>query len=68
MIYDEIIWIIIEDLKLLEVIGKGSFGTVYKAAWHGTMIAAKVVSTEAGDLSSEMKILLYDYVITLCNK
>jgi hypothetical protein len=30
-------------LKLLEIIGKGAYGTVYRAIWHGQLIAAKVI-------------------------
>ena len=49
-------------LELLNVIGKGSFGTVYSACWRGTIIAAKVLpftSSEAQSLVREIKMLQY---------
>ena len=30
-----------DDLTLIEVIGQGSFGNVYKAVWRGCVVAAK---------------------------
>ena len=50
------------DLQLLNIIGQGSFGTVYTAAWHGSLIAAKVIPvspSETATLTSEVKILQY---------
>ena len=49
-------------LQLLEVIGRGSFGTVHVAAWRGSLIAAKVVPvqvSEAAPLAAEIDILRY---------
>lgn len=31
-----------QDLKLLQVIGRGGFGSVYKAVWKGELVAVKV--------------------------
>ena len=30
-------------MRLLSTVGQGSFGTVYKAIWRGSLVAAKVV-------------------------
>eukprot|EP00798_Chlamydomonas_sp_ICE-L_P012036 gene12036-15138_t len=35
------------DIKMFEVIGRGGFGSVYKAFWHGQIVAVKVL--EHGD-------------------
>lgn len=35
------------DLKMMEVIGRGGFGSVYKAFWRGKLVAVKVL--EHGD-------------------
>ena len=32
-----------DDLKLLSVIGQGSFGTVHRALWRGMLVAAKII-------------------------
>lgn len=37
-----------ETLKLGDVIGQGSFGTVYKAVWKGVVVAAKDINIEEG--------------------
>lgn len=37
----------ISDIKMLEIIGRGGFGTVYKAFWKGQLVAVKVI--EHGD-------------------
>jgi len=31
------------ELKLLEVIGKGGYGTVHRAIWKGQLVAAKII-------------------------
>lgn len=31
------------DFRLLETIGKGAYGVVYRAIWHNQVIAAKVI-------------------------
>ncbi|XP_050733763.1 probable serine/threonine-protein kinase nek3 isoform X2 [Eriocheir sinensis] len=36
-----------DEVHLLESIGKGSFGVVYKALWRGLMVAVKKVETES---------------------
>lgn len=46
----------------MDEIGRGSFGTVYKALWRGSIVAAKVVPAERGTrahqtLLSEIEII-----------
>ena len=36
------------DLKLVGVIGEGTFGVVHKAIWRGTIVAAKVINVPCG--------------------
>ena len=38
----------------LKMVGSGAFGKVYKAAWRGTIVAAKVMPTLG---SANMKII-----------
>jgi len=38
-----------DDLKLLSIIGQGSFGTVHRALWRGMMVAAKVIPVSLMD-------------------
>ena len=32
-----------KQVRLVKIIGQGSFGTVYRAVWCGTLVAAKVI-------------------------
>lgn len=41
-----------QKLLLLEIIDRGSFGTVYKASYRGSLVAAKVISVSAGNADS----------------
>ena len=38
----------ISQLKLIKEIGQGTFGTVFKAVWEESTVAAKVVQAEPG--------------------
>lgn len=50
-----------KELKLLERIGAGEFGEVFKAKWHGSYVAAKVLRRSdeiaLGDFRTEIAIL-----------
>ena len=41
-----------EKPKLEAVVGEGTFGTVYRAIWRGTVVAAKVITIPAGSEST----------------
>ena len=38
-----------QDVELLERLGGGSFGVVYRATWRGTPVAAKCLRATAGN-------------------
>lgn len=38
-----------DEVKLLSIIGQGSFGTVHRALWRGMMVAAKVIPVSLVD-------------------
>lgn len=42
----------VTEMKLMEVIGQGSYGTVYRASWRGSLVAAKVISLTPKDVKS----------------
>lgn len=47
-------------LKLIEVIGQGTFGIVHMASWRGSLVAAKVISLspkDVGVVEREVEIL-----------
>lgn len=47
-------------LKLIEVIGRGSFGIVHMASWRGSLVAAKVIGMspmDVGKIEREIGIL-----------
>ena len=57
----------IHEMKLLNVIGQGSFGTVYKAFWKGTIVAAKVIPMPATSHErAQTEIDMCRYVLNQC--
>lgn len=40
------------EVKLLSVIGQGSYGTVHVASWRGSLVAAKVISLTPRDIKN----------------
>ena len=52
----------VNDLHLMHVIGKGSYGTVYKALYHGSIVAAKILPLSGKDsvvTTTEIEITKY---------
>lgn len=49
------------ELQLIDKIGSGEFGDVYKAKWHGSYVAAKLLKRSdeiaLGDFRTEIAIL-----------
>ena len=41
-----------KQVRLLNKIGQGSFGTVYRAVWRGSLVAAKVI--QVGEETSKV--------------
>ena len=48
-----------QALLLLDAIGSGAFGTVHRACWRGTIVAAKVIPTQCKVTTKEVEILRY---------
>ena len=44
-----------KKLMLLNVIGSGTFGTVCRACWRGTIVAAKVIPLQCQVTSKEVE-------------
>ena len=44
------------EVRLLSAIEQGSYGTVNRAVWHGSLVAAKVIQlgTERGEVNREL--------------
>jgi serine/threonine protein kinase len=45
------------DLSSLEILGQGSFGTVYKGSWRGTAVAIKSMLLEQGASTKRQELL-----------
>ena len=43
------------DVRLIDVIGRGTYGAVYKSVWRGCIVASKVISTPAIAREQAMK-------------
>lgn len=52
------------EVRLLKIIGQGSFGTVHQAFWRGSLVAVKVIQvtprdTKSTRVNTEIQILRY---------
>ena len=43
---------LLAELHLVKIIGQGTFGTVHKAIWRGSLVAAKVINIPAGSVGT----------------
>ena len=52
---------VIDELKLLEVLGIGAFGVVHRAVWRGMVVAAKVMrmASPSEKVTREVETLRY---------
>ena len=44
----------VTQVRLINEIGQGSFGTVYKSVWRGSVIATKVIQLQSGEDTSKI--------------
>ena len=49
-----------DELQMLERIGSGAFGDIFRCRWRGTMVAAKVINV-AKVKSEERDLALSDF-------
>ncbi len=63
------------ELRLLEEIGRGSFGVVHRAIWRGTSVAAKILpgghmhglsDAVSREIAVYGYIIIQNYTINLC--
>ena len=52
------------ELVIIEQVGQGAFGHVYKAAWRGTIVAAKDIPIAGNKriLENELSVYRYDWL------
>ena len=43
-------------IKLIELVGGGAFGQVYKAVWRGSVVAAKVLHGNMKVIENELNV------------
>ena len=51
----------VNDVKLLGSIGSGAYGTVYKAVWRGSIVAAKLMDTRGNENVFKNELNIYKY-------
>ena len=57
-----------KELKVMEVIGQGTFGVVHRAIWRGTTVAAKILNVPSGcesEIYREIEMCRYVYTLSL---
>ena len=59
------------DVRLVRDIGQGTYGTVYKAVWHGNLVATKIIQVHGDDFTcgscevERCSIILYTSVVII---
>lgn len=52
----------LKELQILDEIGQGAFGHVYKAIWRGAVVAAKEIRISGNKKMLENELSVYRYV------
>ena len=53
---------VLKEMTILEEVGQGNFGQVFKAIWRGTIVAAKEVRISGNQKIIENELSVYRYV------
>ena len=56
----------LDEVSLIEVIGRGTYGTVHRGVWKGTIVAVKVLHSQntSGFEATQQSLLQYVRIMT----